>query len=97
MQAVNWMRSMWAQGKHSLLADEMGLGKTASVITFIQCLRYALVLWGAIASPCPVFCYLLVKMPFFVLPACQEQLVSSRHFKDLPAELWLAQQLGTGT
>ena len=25
-----------------LLADEMGLGKTASVICFIQCLRYAL-------------------------------------------------------
>ena len=33
---------MWANNKNSLVADEMGLGKTASVITFIQCLRYDL-------------------------------------------------------
>lgn len=35
---MNWLRRMWAAGKHAILADDMGLGKTATVITFLQSL-----------------------------------------------------------
>lgn len=40
MQAINWLRKQWVQGKNAVLADEKGLGRTATVITFLQCLRY---------------------------------------------------------
>ncbi|KAK9823247.1 hypothetical protein WJX72_001331 [[Myrmecia] bisecta] len=40
LEAVNWLRRMWVEGKSALLADDLGLGKTATVISFIQCLRH---------------------------------------------------------
>ncbi len=38
LKTVDWLRRMWAGGKHSIFADELGLGKTATVVTFLQCL-----------------------------------------------------------
>ena len=49
LEAVNWLRRMWAEGRPALLADGGGLGKTASVITFLQSLRYG--------KPCVSKCY----------------------------------------
>ena len=40
MQAINWLRQQWARGVNAVLADDKGLGRTATVITFLQCLRY---------------------------------------------------------
>ena len=40
LEAVNWLRRLWAEGRPTLLADGSGLGKTASVITFLQSLRH---------------------------------------------------------
>ena len=39
LEAVNWLRRLWAEGRPALLADGGGLGKTASIITFLQSLR----------------------------------------------------------
>lgn len=43
LEAVNWLRRLWAEGRPALLADGGGLGKTASIITFLQSLRYHIV------------------------------------------------------
>ena len=40
MQAINWLRQQWVRGMNAVLADDKGLGRTATVITFLQCLRY---------------------------------------------------------
>ena len=40
LEAANWLRRLWAEGRPALLADGGGLGKTASVITFLQSLRW---------------------------------------------------------
>ena len=44
LEAANWLRRLWAEGRPALLADGGGLGKTASVITFLQSLRWVGVL-----------------------------------------------------
>ena len=44
LEAANWLRRLWAEGRPALLADGPGLGKTASVVTFLQSLRSAVLL-----------------------------------------------------
>jgi len=44
LEAANWLRRLWAEGRPALLADGGGLGKTASVMTFLQSLRWGPVL-----------------------------------------------------
>jgi SNF2 family DNA or RNA helicase len=38
LEAVNWLRRMWAAGKSAILADDTGLGKAATVLAFAHCL-----------------------------------------------------------
>lgn len=38
LQAVDWLRGMWACKQHAIMADGHGLGKTASLVVYLQSL-----------------------------------------------------------
>lgn len=43
LEALNWLRARWASGTPCAIADDVGLGKTATIISFLQCLRWQLI------------------------------------------------------
>lgn len=40
LDGINWLRHQWAADRPVVVGDDVGLGKTATVIAFLQFLRW---------------------------------------------------------